>query len=205
MMKKTLLILTHFFSSSRCLSLPKLRVIMDVDECMIHSDLESEYPHRAKNGLEIKKVICMDRTVSFYCRPGLFMFLEEVSSFSQMHVMTARMCEYAMPVIRALDPEGKIFVSIRAREQLMNLSRGKDLRLLGDDYNERRTVLVDNNSYNFKCQSKNGILVRSFADDETDSQLYDVLELLRQLKDVEDVRTVLGPMRGKYPPSITRN
>ena len=204
-MKKALLTLSLSFSSTRSLSLPKLRVVMDMDECMIHSDLESEYPHREKSGLEIKKAVYDGKPFSFYVRPGLSMFLEEVSSFSQMHVMTAGIYDYAIPVIRTLDPEGKIFASIRAREQLKGLSKGKDLRLLGDDYDEKRTVLVDNGSYNFGYQPKNGIWVRDFENDEKDTQLYDVLELLRQLKDVEDVRTVLGPMRGKYPPSITRN
>ena len=204
MMKMILLILSLSFSSTHSLSLPKLRVVMDMDECMIHSDLGS-YPHKGKNGLEMKEVKLRSRTIRFYVRPGLSMFLEEVSSFSQMHVMTAGTYDYAKTVIGALDPEGKIFASMRAREQLKDLSKGKDLRLLGDDYDEKRTVLVDNGSYNFGYQPKNGIWVRDFENDEKDTQLYDVLELLRQLKDVEDVRTVLGPMRGKYPPSITRN
>ena len=121
-----------------------------------------------------------------------------------MHVMTAGIQAYAKPVINAIDPERKFFASIRARELLPNLNGGKDLRLLGDNYIENITVLVDDNRNNFRYQPENGILVKGFTNNENDTQLYDVLELLRQLKNVEDVRTVLGPMRGKYPPSIAR-
>ena len=118
--------------------------------------------------------------------------------------MTAGIQAYAKPVINAIDPERKFFASIRARELLPNLNGGKDLRLLGDNYIENITVLVDDNRNNFRYQPENGILVKGFTNNENDTQLYDVLELLRQLKNVEDVRTVLGPMRGKYPPSIAR-
>ena len=147
---------------------------MDMDECMIHSDVDS-YPYKAKKGLEMREVPFDGRTIRFYVRPGLSMFLEEVSSFSQMHVMTAGTYDYAKTVIGSLDPEGKIFASMRAREQLKDLSKGKDLRLLGDDYDEKRTVLVDNASYNFGYQPDNGIWVRDFENDEKDTQLYDVL------------------------------
>ena len=147
---------------------------MDMDECMIHSDVDS-YPYKAKKGLEMREVPFDGRTIRFYVRPGLSMFLEEVSSFSQMHVMTAGTYDYASTMIGALDPEGKIFASMRAREQLKDLSKGKDLRLLGDDYDEKRTVLVDNASYNFGYQPDNGIWVRDFENDEKDTQLYDVL------------------------------
>jgi len=185
------------------LMIPKLRVVMDMDECMIHSDLDNYFPHEEKGKLELVKAPFRDRNFGFYVRPGLRMFLKEVSSFSQMYVMTTGIHDYMVPVIKALDPENKIFVSLLAREQLEGRQNGKDLRLLGEHFDEKRTLLVDDRLYNFGYQPQNGILVKAFEDDENDTQLYDVLELLRQLKDVEDVRTVLGPMYGKYPPAAT--
>ena len=44
---------------------------MEMDECMIHADLESGKTHELKEGLEIVKVPFRKGYFGFYVRPGL--------------------------------------------------------------------------------------------------------------------------------------
>eukprot|EP01036_Dinobryon_divergens_P045799 gene45799-61216_t len=128
----------------------------------------------------------------FHLRPGLHEFLNEVSKFSEMYVLTAAVSYYARPAIKAIDANGKFFKEVFSREQF-NYLQGKDIRILGADYDEKRTVLVDNMLGNFNIQPYNGILVKDFYCDPHDRQLESLLTLLQHLKDEHDVRRFLGP------------
>ena len=106
--------------------------------------------------------------------------------------MTCAQGIYARPAIRKINPDGRIFKRIISREQF-NFTSGKDLKIIGVNYDKKRTVLVDNRAYNFCCQPCNGILVRDFYDDPNDKQLDVVLLLLKRLQYISDVQTVLQP------------
>ena len=67
----------------------------------------------------------------------------------------------------------------------------KDLSCLGRDLS--RTIIVDNITDNFLLQPENGISIKSWYDDPSDTALNDLAPLLMELvvKQVSDVRVAL--------------
>ena len=71
----------------------------------------------------------------------------------------------------------------------------KDLSKLGRPL--ERTIIVDNLAENFILQKDNGIFIQTWLEDPTDTQLRDMIPLLKQLvvKEVADVRVSLRSFR----------
>jgi len=67
----------------------------------------------------------------------------------------------------------------------------KDLTKFGSVFDEKRTVLVDNNILSFLMQPDNAIHVTEFYDDASDRELSKVKELILNLRNVADVRVPL--------------
>jgi Dullard-like phosphatase family protein len=117
-----------------------LVVILDMDECMIHSQFLSSpdnaqvYAHQVmqqrqrRNGIsnntgdsgENNASVCdhfrvhlpsTGDLVHVNVRPGLKEFLQNVTSRYETHVFTAAMSVYARPVLQQLDPTGEMFAN----------------------------------------------------------------------------------------------
>ena len=71
----------------------------------------------------------------------------------------------------------------------------KDLSKIGRDLS--RTLIVDNVAENFQLQPDNGIFIRSWFDDMTDTALEELGPLLKEIlrKQVPDVRDALRKFR----------
>lgn len=144
--------------------------------------------------------------VQVHKRPNLDLFLQTITSRYETHVFTAAMSVYASPLLDVLDPDGAMFQQRFYREDctldpklgvyVKDLSKALSQRSCGGMYNEQRAVLVDNNPFSFLANPSNGILVSNFYDDPKDDTLQAVMELLHELEDVEDVRTVLDAKFG---------
>lgn len=188
---------------------PRLRVVMDIDECMIHTfDIEEEEEYRLADsrssarseveGLITKAVTCEDGIkVKLHHRPGLELFLQQLSNVADVFAFTAGLPVYARPVIKSIDHDGKIFQQVWFRDSCKlwkNKIHVKDLTVLGDRYDPTRTVLVDNALYSFIPQPSNGIWVPNFHDDPKDNALSEVLSIVKSLQDKSDVRPVLHDM-----------
>uniref|UniRef100_A0A7S4A958 Mitochondrial import inner membrane translocase subunit TIM50 n=1 Tax=Pseudo-nitzschia australis TaxID=44445 RepID=A0A7S4A958_9STRA len=196
-----------------------LVVVLDMDECLIHSQFlqgpGAKYAHQLQqrgssslDGGTTKTVDTFNITlpdgerVLVHERPHLHEFLREVSSKYETHIFTAAMEVYAKPVLKMLDPHGEIFSGIHYRESCeLDATVGAYIKNLGlfcesCDEQERqqrlnRTVLVDNNPLSFLANPEHGILVSSFYDDSRDTTLPAVLDLLHELDKHDDVRPVL--------------
>eukprot|EP00537_Pseudo-nitzschia_pungens_P002034 CAMPEP_0172356346 /NCGR_PEP_ID=MMETSP1060-20121228/701_1 /TAXON_ID=37318 /ORGANISM="Pseudo-nitzschia pungens, Strain cf. cingulata" /LENGTH=343 /DNA_ID=CAMNT_0013076389 /DNA_START=37 /DNA_END=1068 /DNA_ORIENTATION=+ len=196
-----------------------LVVVLDMDECLIHSQFlqgpGAKYAHQLQQkgsstleagtnkGVDTFNVTLPDgEQVLVHERPHLHEFLREVSSRYETHIFTAAMEVYAKPVLKMLDPHGEIFSGIHYRESCqLDSTVGAYIKNLGlfcysHDEKERqrrlnRTVLVDNNPLSFLANPEHGILVSSFYDDSRDSTLPAVLDLLHELDKHDDVRPVL--------------
>jgi len=199
---------SNYFSASADPS-SSLCVILDMDECLIHSQFPggSEYrqleerPQAAEGGVDNFSLELPDGDlVHVNKRPGLDEFLRAVSSQWETHVFTAAMEVYARPVLDVLDPDDEIFSNRYYRDSctldaelgvyvkdLTNVVCGRDLT---------KVVLVDNNPMSFLAQPQNGILVSNFYDDPADETLPAVLKLLEQISDLDDVRPKLSGMFG---------
>lgn len=213
----------HAFSSSfsirRMGSLPRLRIVMDLDECMVHSKDLLYSKNRENSKIEqfnlAKKhkgngaVIIEDFAV--YIRPNLTSFLQGISEVADVYAYTAGSEGYAKHVFDHLDPEQTVFqrilyrhncVPVRGpiRSYLIPLNSGhfqylKDLRRFGDEiFIPQRTVLVDNNPISFQLQPENGLLVPDYTaapGQRGDDHLLRTLDVLRHLSTLPDVRPFL--------------
>ena len=107
---------------------------------------------------------------------------------------------YATPIIKRLDPHGKIFTDCWYRDScVMDPALGayvKDLDFAWGGEQLKRTVLVDNNPLSFLANPENGILVSSLFNDPNDKTLLAVQDLLHELNEQEDVRPVLDARFG---------
>ena len=151
--------------------------------------------------VESIRLMCEDNSpVHIRIRPGLKRFLEEISKINcEVYAFTAGLPVYARPVIKEIDPNGTIFKKVLYRDSCTEIRLNnsmfysKDLKSFGDDiYDEKRTVLVDNNIFSFVINPNNGIHICEFYDAADDRELDKVLELITHLTLVPDVRIPLN-------------
>jgi CTD small phosphatase-like protein 2 len=190
-----------------------LLIILDMDECLIHSQFLSgnEYRQQEDRSYEIKEsdeLACEKFTLELpdgdivvvNKRPGLDEFLKKVSERWETHIFTAAMSVYASPVLDTLDPDDEIFTQRYYRETCtINEKLGiyvKDLSKIVKNRDLTRVVLVDNNPMSFLAQPSNGILVSNFYDDPRDQTLPAVYNLLDEIDGMKDVRPKLTKMFG---------
>jgi Dullard-like phosphatase family protein len=185
----------------RTFCMPRLRVVMDIDECMIHS-MDYKDNHTEFGDVKVHTIVCEDGLkMTLVRRPYLNEFLDEINSFADVFAFTAALPVYARPVIKLIDPDSKIFKNVWFRDScnkmylasLKSNVYSKDLRKLGLAYDEKRTVLVDNNPFSFIVQPDNGVLVPSFYTDSSDKSLHDAQIFLSQIKNESDIRSIVGP------------
>ena len=189
-----------------------LIVVLDMDECIIHSQFlqgGAGYAHQVQRKGWEEHTHSVDtftitlpegERVKVHERPGLHDFLKKVTQKYETHIFTAAMEVYAKPVLQQLDPDGTLFAQHWYRESCdLNSEIGAyvknldNLTLGTDSKNDlSRVVLVDNNPLSFLTHPSNGILVSSFYNDPNDTTLPAVLELLDELdSSSKDVRPIL--------------
>lgn len=192
-----------------------LIVVLDLDECLIHSQFMqgpgAKYAHQVRQtrGWQEDQAAFVESFEIFlpggesarvHERPFLHDFLQAVSEKYETHLFTAAMEVYATPIIKRLDPHGKIFTDCWYRDScVMDPALGayvKDLEFAWGGDQLKRTVLVDNNPLSFLANPENGILVSSFFTDPNDKTLLAVEDLLHNLDEEEDVRPVLDSRFG---------
>jgi Dullard-like phosphatase family protein len=198
-------------------------LLLDLDETLIHADFNEEFANdenikydavisfyseeKPSNDLkddDDQSTISDDdskdysyerklNTVGIFLRPGVKLFLEEVSKYFEVGIFTASVPEYADAVINYLDPDNK-FIKFRLyRNNCINvgdLLRVKNLKIL-KNIPLNKIILVDNNMYSFTPQLNNGILINSFFNDKNDNELSNVLSyLINYIIPCNDVRKV---------------
>ena len=71
----------------------------------------------------------------------------------------------------------------------------KDISKLGRELS--KVIIIDNISDNFQRQSENGIFITTWLGNEKDTELYDLIPVLKEIviKRVKDVRKILRKFR----------
>jgi CTD small phosphatase-like protein 2 len=195
------------------MKVPKLKVVLDMDECLIHSIFnEGTQPgrmpfarpnapppspppqHIVPQKLESFPLVMLDKASCVVNkRPRIDWFLEQVALRFDSYVMTAGTRDYAEPLLDKLDP--KRLLKARFYRDSCVFHDGhyfKDLTLVDQD--PRRIVLVDNNPASVVLCPANGIPVISFYDDPHDRALEGALDVLISLENETDVRRMLRQM-----------
>ena len=102
-------------------------------------------------------------------RPGLLEFLEDVSCHYRLAVFTAGKEEYARPILKHIDPQGKFFERMLFQHHCDQSTFTKDLRLIETDLSN--VVLLDNNPNAF-LQPRNGMSIIDFyGENDLDREL----------------------------------
>jgi len=179
----------------------KLTVVLDLDECLVHSTLDASQQDlrqfeesRKLDATAVNEFVFQlsdGQVVRSNMRPGLQEFLATTSKEYELMVYTAAMELYAAPLLDHLDPEGNIFRHRLYRDSCVQAGGGytKDLALFNRPMN--RILLVDNNAMCFLPQLQNAVPIYPFYDDRSDTSLTGIASLLDRIKDEPDVRPSL--------------
>ncbi|XP_050146792.1 uncharacterized protein LOC126622169 isoform X1 [Malus sylvestris] len=168
-------------------------LVLDLDETLVHSTLE----HRDDADFTFTVFFNMkEHTVYVKRRPHLQTFLERVAEMFEVVIFTASQSIYAAQLLDILDPCAK-FISRRVyRESCIFLdgSYTKDLTVLGVDL--AKVAIIDNTPQVFRLQVNNGIPIKSWFDDPSDSALISLLPFLETLVNADDVRPIIAKKFG---------
>ncbi|KAK2993921.1 hypothetical protein RJ640_012795 [Escallonia rubra] len=170
-----------------------ITLVLDLDETLVHSTLE----HCDDADFTFPVVVNMKEHIVYVKqRPYLQAFLERVAEMFEIVVFTASQSIYAKQLLDILDPEGKLIARRAYRESCIftDGSYTKDLTVLGVDLS--KIVIIDNSPQVFRLQVNNGIPIRSWFDDPSDSALVSLLPFLETLVDAEDVRPIIAKRFG---------
>ena len=172
----------------------KKTLILDLDETLIHSDLDLIYKnHIFTLYFDSEEEDEKNIPIPLILRPGLFDFLNYAKEKFELIIFTASQKNYADKIIDYIEKEQKYFSLRLYREHCIFIKPGlyiKDLRIF-KNRDLKNIVLIDNSIFSFAHQLNNGILVTSFYNDENDYFLYNLKEYLSYcIEDCNDVRII---------------
>jgi CTD small phosphatase-like protein 2 len=172
----------------------KKTLILDLDETLIHSDLDLIYKnHIITLYFDSEDDDEKNIPIPLILRPGLFDFLNYAKEKFELIIFTASHKNYADKIIDYIEKEKKYFSLRLYREHCIFIKPGlyiKDLRIF-KNRDLKNIVLIDNSIFSFAHQLSNGILVTSFYNDDNDFFLYNLKEYLSYcIEDCKDVRIV---------------
>ena len=172
----------------------KKTLILDLDETLIHSDLDLIYKnHIITLYFDSEDDDEKNIPIPLILRPVLFDFLNYAKEKFELIIFTASHKNYADKIIDYIEKEKKYFSLRLYREHCIFIKPGlyiKDLRIF-KNRDLKNIVLIDNSIFSFAHQLSNGILVTSFYNDDNDFFLYNLKEYLSYcIEDCKDVRIV---------------
>ena len=174
----------------------KKLLILDLDETLIHSDLD--FLLREKN-VNYDKILYFDsdeeKTIPLplIIRPGMYQFLDYASENFDLCIFTASEPDYADTIINYIERNKNYFKMRLYRDNCIFIEPGlyiKDLRILISFKNMEDIIILDNSLFSFANQLNNGILITSFFDDKEDDFLYNVIDYLEYIKNEKDIREI---------------
>lgn len=168
----------------------KKTIVFDLDETLVHCCENPEEMHpdvflpvTFPNGEVINAGINI--------RPYVTECLKELNKYFEIFVFTASHQCYANVVLDYLDPTHELIHQRFFRENCINMNGIyiKDLRIFANR-KLSEIVIVDNASYSFAYQIDNGIPIISWHDDRDDREMLNLIDYLKSLVDVDDIREV---------------
>eukprot|EP01017_Pseudomicrothorax_dubius_P041573 TRINITY_DN6662_c0_g1_i9.p1 TRINITY_DN6662_c0_g1~~TRINITY_DN6662_c0_g1_i9.p1 ORF type:complete len:708 (-),score=168.28 TRINITY_DN6662_c0_g1_i9:1629-3752(-) len=171
--------------------LDKKTVVFDLDETLIHCNENADVPSDVTLPITFPSGEVIRAGINI--RPYAVETLREVSKYYEVIVFTASHSCYANKVIDHLDPRGEFVHHRLFREHCIATEEGiyiKDLRIFVNRRLED-LILVDNASYSFAFQMDNGVPIVPFYDNKADVELQHLVNFLRDIATVPDVRPTL--------------
>ncbi|OHT03178.1 NLI interacting factor-like phosphatase family protein [Tritrichomonas foetus] len=164
-------------------------LILDLDETLVHSSFR-----KTDNWDFTVTVEYQGSTYDIYVqkRPGVDSFLSQLLQNFVVFIFTASMAEYSIPIVKQLLPDFPLSnILSRQHCRFFQGSFVKDLSIFNCKLSD--IIIVDNSSYSYCLQPQNGIPVKTWTGDSTDSELLALtLPLLLKCRDHEDVRHIIS-------------
>jgi len=162
----------------------KKTLVLDLDETLVHSSFKP-----VPNADFIVPVEIEDQVHQVYVlkRPHVDSFMKRMGDLYEIVVFTASLAKYADPVLDLLDKH-KVVNERLFREACVNHKGNyvKDLGRMGRDI--KRIIIIDNSPASYMFNPENAVPVESWFDDETDTELLDLIPTLEHLAKASDVR-----------------
>jgi len=160
--------------------------VFDLDETLVHC---VEDPNNAHIKINIEFPTGESVVAGINIRPYAREVLMSANKDYEVIVFTASHKCYADKVLDFLDPTGVLIHHRLYRENCLHIDNVylKDLRVLSGR-NLKDIIIVDNAAYSFAYQLDNGIPIISWHNDMDDRELYKLIEYLRSLARIEDIR-----------------
>jgi len=163
-------------------------LVLDLDETLVHSSFE---PIDCSFSISIE-LGGMQYGVYVLKRPFVDEFIAECAKYYELVVFTASLSEYANPVIDTLDKNGYIKHRLFRESCVFHEEQVyvKDLSRLGRKLKD--CIIIDNSPLSYLFQPTNAIGCTSWFGNQEDTELRDLLPVLRgKLLKIDDVRTML--------------
>ncbi len=174
----------------------KKTLILDLDETLIHSDLDLIYKDHETTlyfDSEDDEILGKNVPIPLILRPNLFEFLNYVYDKFELIIFTASHKNYADKIIDYIEKDKKYFSLRLYRQHCIFIKPGiyiKDLRIF-NNRNLKNVILIDNSIFSFANQLNNGILITSFYNDNCDSFLLSLIDYLEYfIEKCDDVRLI---------------
>ncbi|XP_031618768.1 carboxy-terminal domain RNA polymerase II polypeptide A small phosphatase 1-like [Contarinia nasturtii] len=171
----------HSDSNKKCM-------VIDLDETLIHSSFQ---PISNPDFVVPVPIDGMVHLVYVLKRPHVDTFLQKMGELYECVLFTASLAMYADPIIDLIDKCG-VFRERLFRESC-DYHRGnyvKDLDKLGRDL--QKVIIADNSPASYTFHPYNAVPITSWFDDDTDSELLDLIPLFEELSKVDSVYSILG-------------
>jgi len=168
-------------------------LILDLDETLVHSSFVPTEECDFKISVEIEGIV---RTIYVSKRPNVDQFLKTCGGLFEVVVFTASLSLYADPVLDLLDIH-KVIDYRLFRESCTPYGGTyvKDLYRMGRSLNS--LIIVDNSPHSYLFNPQNALPCVSWFDDRSDTELLDILEILKRLANplvdnvMKELRTIM--------------
>ena len=164
-------------------------LVLDLDETLAHGQ---NIPFSSsKNQMKFECILNnIKSTIYFKIRPGVREFLRKMCKLYEIVIFTASVEDYAKPLIDLIDIKKvcsyKLYRDQCTCEKLIFI---KDLKKLGRDLKD--VIIIDNSPNAYSWNKENGIPISTWIEDENDRELFDLVQILEFLSNVEDVRVFI--------------
>lgn len=165
----------------------KKTLVLDLDETLVHSSFKPIAQPDYIIPVQIENQI---HHVYVLKRPGVDEFLKKMGEIYEIVIFTASVGKYADPVLDTLD-KYKVVRHRLFREACIHYKGNyvKDLSQLGR--NLKHVIILDNSPASYIFHPTNAIPVTSWFNDKDDTELFELIPFLTDLKKVDNVTLVL--------------
>jgi Dullard-like phosphatase family protein len=166
-------------------------LVLDLDETLVHSKFEPVVGADFEIPIDIEG---RQHVVFVMKRPGVDEFLEEMGKLFEVVIFTASLSKYANPLLDKLDKKGVISGRLfREHCTYVDQCYIKDMSRLGREI--ENVLIIDNSPACYAFQPRNAMPCTSWFDDQSDTELLQMIPWLQKLSQEKAVYETLDQWR----------